>query len=321
MRSQRLKAVWGCESTPIGYGVKSNKAAQGKLQIFVPEVDKKMQPDFSPFRYPAYADDWGVEQDFLRFLRTSHHLVTRDFEAANFVYIPIFWTRYHLHNNFGKNGLGPLGQEVQKILDLGKPTFTVCQYDDGPLIELPDTKIFLSSRTLNHGLDAPLLASPLPAPFARGPLSRTYAANFVGRPDTHPIRKELIEKIKNFKDIYVGVKNVSAKRFATILSRSTITLAPRGYGGSSFRFYEAIKAGSVPWLIGDIDTRPFKSLLDWDSCSFYSRTVEHFVEQFERLDYQLIVEKRNNLESQIKPRLVFGGWNTLLIEELNSLRD
>ena len=296
-----------------------NKAAQGQLQIFVPEVDKEMQPEFSPFRYPAYADDWGVEQDFLSFLWESDNLTTPDLGEANFVYIPIFWTRYHLKNNYGKNGLGLLHKEVQKILDLGKPTFTVCQYADGPLVELPDSKIFLGSRTSHHGFDAPLLTSPLPKPFARGPLSKTYTANFVGRPDTHPIRGELIDKITNFKATYVETKTVSPKRFSTILSRSKITLAPRGYGGSSFRFYEAIQAGSIPWLIGDIDTRPFKTLLDWDSCSFYSQTVAHFVEQFEQLDDRTLVEMKNHLESEIRPWFTFGRWGALLIEELNSL--
>ena len=299
--------------------MRNNHLAQGAIKIFVPEVRKEMQPRQSPFRYPVYADDWGVEQDFLRFLHESYPGVTQDIEMADFVYIPVFWTRYHLHNNFGKSGLGLLENEVQKILELGKRTFTVCQYDDGPLIELQDCKIFLGSRTSQLGLDAPLLASPLPSPFTPCPLSRRFTANFVGRPDTHPMRGELVDKVRIFKDVHVRTNNVRPRKFSTILSRSRVTLAPRGYGGSSFRFYEAIQSGSIPWLIGDIDTRPFKKIINWDRGSFYSPTVDLFAEQFEILDTGLLLEMSHYLETQIKPWMSFGRWNTLLIDELNSL--
>jgi hypothetical protein len=262
--------------------------------------------------------DYGVEQDFYDFLNTSFAGIAHTVREADFVYIPFFWTRYHLQNNFGGDGLDFLQSEANKILALGKPTFTVCQYDDGPLISLPGSRVYLSSRKSLIGLDAPLLASPLPAPSIWQLGRRKYLANFVGREDTHTIRRDLVQRIRAIDGIYTNTKGVGSKKFASILRRSMITLAPRGYGGSSFRFYEAIRSGSVPWLIGDVDTRPFKELIDWDMGSFYSKNVHDFETHFQGLDHAALLEKKSFLQHELMPLFAFGRWNKLLIADLES---
>jgi hypothetical protein len=283
--------------------------------IWIASVSEKFQPRRAPFRYPQYASDFGIEQDFLRFLKKNYPLTVESPSEADFVYIPFFWTRYHLHNNYGESGLNDLQEAADKITELGLPTFTVCQYADGPLVSLDNCKIFLGSRKTAENLDAPLLASRLPNGIFLD--DSKFLFNFIGRIDTHPIREELATSLESLESGYVRVDGVSPLHYSKILHQSEITLAPRGYGGSSFRFYEAIQAGSVPWLIGDIDSRPFKKQIEWNDFSLYSRTVPEFLEHFEELRETRLRLMRARVRKTLRPLLRLGHWSWLLIRELH----
>ena len=283
-------------------------------KIWIADTPEKFQPRQAPFRYPKYASDFGIEQDFLSFLRKAYPLTVNKPNEADYVYIPFFWTRYHLKNNDGKSGLEALQTAVDKITDLGKPTFTVCQYDDGPLVTLANTRIFLGSRKTNENLDAPLLASKLPGRITLN--DSKFFFNFVGRKDTHPIRDELVKSLESLERGYVRVDGISPRHYSKILQQSEITLAPRGYGGSSFRFYESIQAGSVPWLIGDIDSRPFKNQINWNDFSLYSKTVPEFLDQFDQLTETRVRLMRARVRKNLKPLLRLGHWSWLLVKEL-----
>lgn len=133
------------------------------LRIYQVPVPKLFRPDKAPFRYPSYARDWGVEQDFSKFLQSSQFL-TNDLHEATHLFLPIFWTRYWLQNNCAKDGHGPLNEFLNSLeLDESK-VFTICQYADGPLVDFHFGKgMYLSSRqTPDAGRDIPLLATSLP---------------------------------------------------------------------------------------------------------------------------------------------------------------
>ena len=78
---------------------------------------------------------------------------------------------HFLNNNYAKTGLVELQKEVDsKIID-SKKTFTICQYDDGPVINLQNTIQFLASKKGAYGIPIPLLCSnhkiPLKLKFKR----------------------------------------------------------------------------------------------------------------------------------------------------------
>lgn len=286
--------------------------------IYIAPVPSIFQPASAPFRYPSYAKDWGVEQDFLQYLETRYPNIASSPGEADWIYVPIFWTRYHLTNDFGAFGIEPLVHEVERLTGLGTRLFTVCQYDDGPLVTSPNMRVFLASRKIPNGDDAPLLATGLPRTLGLGSALPKFLATFIGRPDTHPIRKELEKACDSIPAVRLITKPISPRHYAFQLQRSLVTLAPRGYGGSSFRFYEAIQKRSVPWLIGDIDTRPFKKSVDWDAGSFYSPSVDDFVRVFPAITRQDIEEKRRHLLEKIRPQMILGHWQHNLIRELES---
>jgi hypothetical protein len=101
--------------------------------------------------------------------------------------------------------------------------------------------------------------------------------------------------------------------------RSYIALCPRGYGGSSFRFYEAMQLGVVPLLIGDIDTRPFKPFLDWDHLSLYARSVDKALGVLDSYTTDELLQFGERARRVWKERLTFGKWCRYVFKELETI--
>lgn len=284
------------------------------VKIFIADLPERLQPLSAPFVYPPGSSDWGVEQEAHQFFRYSYPGRVLDPRDADWIYLAPYWTRIHLWNDYGRNGVERLEADIGEILGgLHAPTFTVCQYDDGPLVNLAATRIYLSSRKSNTGYDLPLLTYPPPRSSILTP--KRYFASFLGRFDTHPTRGDALKIVSARADCLIADGLVSPKAYRKVLRESWVALAPRGYGGSSFRFYEAVFAGAVPWLIGDIDSRPFKSQIDWSRYSFYSENVESFEKDFSQLTLDVVKDKHREL-GRLRPLLRSQQWCQLLANDL-----
>ena len=76
--------------------------------------------------------------------------------------------------------------------------------------------------------------------------------------------KNELQKYDNFK----FYDSLGFNQYKEILNKSIFTLAPRGYGYTSFRIYEAILAGSIPIYIWENKKIiPFKEELNWNEFS------------------------------------------------------
>ncbi len=133
------------------------------------------------------------------------------------------------------------------------------------MVNLGSTIQFLASREGDVGIDIPLLCSDHKVPFIRP--RKKDLGSFAGLLKTHPMRKEMAGGLRKRPDMYLLNGNEGSEHFVNVTLASRVCLAPRGYGGSSFRLFEAMSLGVVPLVIGDHDTRPFKRFVDWDSCS------------------------------------------------------
>jgi len=281
--------------------------------IFVLPVPSWSRPKSSKPRYPKYSNGWGIEQDFAEFVEFRYPFRVKDARTADFLYLPIFWTRLQ-SPGFSRVQVGSrLAAVVDPYLHFGSRLLTLCQHDDGPCVDLGSATVYLGSRQGADGKDAPLLAEPVPG-LLRKP-KRDVFMSFVGRAETHPIRSELIQAVRADSKVLIETKKVRPRKFASILARSKIVLAPRGYGGSSFRFFEALKYGAVPWLVGEPDTRPFKRVVAWEEYSFYSRNVDEFKEQLQNLSIELVDKKLDSVRAA-PPRLDFGAWPMDLLQDL-----
>ncbi|MCX6800225.1 MAG: hypothetical protein NT091_03715, partial [Candidatus Falkowbacteria bacterium] len=179
-----------------------------------------------PFKYPAHNKDYGVEQDFFDYLNNNPDIITTNPNEADWHYLPIFWTRWHLNNDYGKKRLDELQDECdKKILNNGK-TFCICQYDDGPVINIGKTIQFLASRKSDVGIDIPLLSSSHKKPFFIP--NKRYLASFIGRLSTNKIREDMSKLLSDRKDILIVDGNFSSSFFIKKTLQSFISLCPRG---------------------------------------------------------------------------------------------
>lgn len=288
------------------------------MKIYILPIPKKLQPKKQIQIYPHHNKDFGVEQDFYKYLINNQHLVTNDHKIADWHYLPIYWTRWHVNHNFAKTGIEELQTSLNiSILNPDK-TFTICQYDDGPLVELSSTIIFLASRKTSSGIDIPLLCSPHRFPIFKK--SKKYLASFIGRSTTYPLRQQMLNEINGRNDVYLFNGDNGTKFFVRKTLQSQIALCPRGYGGSSFRFFEAMQLGVVPFLIGDNDTRPFKNFINWDHISIYLTSVEGLnksLDSLKTIDTMLMGEKATKIW---KEELTYQHWCKYIIKELELLR-
>ena len=271
------------------------------------------------FRYPPHNKDYGVEQDFYEFIRKNNIYVTDSLRSADWHYLPVYWTRWHLNHNYAKDGLDELQKAVDKCIINSKKTFTICQYDDGPVVNLGKTLLFLSSRQKKiNGTDIPLLCSCHRKPFFGW--RKKYLASFVGRLHTYPIRTKMVEKIYKRKDIFIYDGNKGSSFFVRKILESYIALCPRGYGGSSFRFFEAMQLGVVPYLIGDIDTRPFKKFIRWDNISLFSSSSCNLNRTLDSLSKNNLVIMGKQAEKEYQEKLDYQKWCKLVLKELEVLK-
>lgn len=79
------------------------------------------------------------------------------------------------------------------------------------------------------------------------------------------LRKKASEKVLILSPEEAVKRLGGIKTYSDVISRSTFTLCPAGYGRWSFRFTEAILNKSIPVLISDDYILPMSDKIDWDN--------------------------------------------------------
>lgn len=208
------------------------------------------------------------------------------------IYLPIIWTGYYKMNcDYGNNKKGiAILQDYLDTLDTSKKYFSICQLDDGILNDIShlDIKVFsMAGKPMDYCL--PLLCQP------HGKIeseSRDIFASFIGR-DTHPIRKEIF-KLSGKPKYYISNGNHGMKEYCKILSRSVFALAPRGYGLSSFRIFEALEQGAIPIYLAAQEDFIIPHGIDFNSYGLLVKDtdVDKLPEILERLSEEDIKKKQ-----------------------------
>jgi hypothetical protein len=290
------------------------------MKIWTLPVSKEFQPDHQNFISSPQQAAGGVEQDFLWWLRRSEH-VADDPNEVDWDYLPLFWNRLYINGNWGQDRLDDIQAEILRLVSRKRPTFTICEYDIismQPFYDLCGMKVFVASRKeQNAAIDIPLLCSPYQATPPHD--TRRWLASFAGNLHTHSPRPEMGEALAGRNDCHVEHADKGTDYFINLMLDSYLALCPRGYGGQSFRFYEAMQLGICPLLIGDIDTRPFKRWLPWDKVSLYLDDVKvlpHFLDWFDRKE---LVDMGRRAKDMYEHCLQFGQWPRYVLKELDSV--
>lgn len=287
------------------------------MKIYVLPVPVAVQPVTQRYRYPRGNDDFEIEQQFLDWINKHPELTTSDSRAADFHYLPVYWTRYHVDHDYGKQGQEELQATVSAIIRDDAKTFTICQYDDGPLIDIGRTIQFLAARKGHSGIDVPVLRAPHRLPFFKP--KKRYLASFVGRLSTHPMRAVMAESVKCRADVFLHDGHLSVRRFVRTLLASYACLSPRGYGGSSFRTYEAMQLGVAPIIICDRDTRPFRKFIDWDSFSIFDTEPRRTSAILDSTSKAGLLELSRCAAAMYEAHFAKQRWCHYVLEELKAL--
>lgn len=254
--------------------------------MIILDIPKEFQPHYRS-SYPGYSAGKNMEEIFYEYFLERENTVGI---ISDYIYLPVFWTSYYVLNGYGSN-IDNLYKWLEK-LDRGKKYFTVVQYASGIFVKNFDLNILVfsaggggininNSETVReltyHGLkrscffgkkgdyDIPLICLPL---FPSLPVEKNIFCSFMGRFDTHKCRIDMHNYLKQINDTnlkFMFYESLGFEEYKNVLNRSIFTLAPRGYGYTSFRIYEAIMANSIPiYIWDDKPVLPFSDILKWD---------------------------------------------------------
>ena len=220
---------------------------------------------YPPFKNGRYMEEYCYEVLLAR----------KEDIQTDIVYIPIFWTNLQTHPGFAsmKSNYQILLTNALQSFPTTTKFMTIVQHDDGPQLQLPSHTIIFGACTGTVPL--PLIYEDVTERLLSEPrCPKTQLASFVGTDTTHPIRKELFQYLGGKPDIVwnrkcaweVAVQKQDADLFIKETLQSRFCLAPRGYGRSSFRFFEAMLLDTVPvYVWDDIEWLPYKGILNYDT--------------------------------------------------------
>jgi len=230
------------------------------------ELEKMFRPGTShvypPFKNGRYMEEFAYET----LLAKQNEIET------DLVYLPIFWTNLQNHPGFTQSRVKYDIVLHQVLQQYPKNTryFTIVQHDDGPQLQLPKDTVIFGACT--GTIPLPLIYEDKTNRLAL--LDRKEPdifASFVGSL-THPVRQRMASAVESRPYIVcrmqkawnVKVPTKQADEFLDLTLRSKFCLAPRGYGRSSFRFFEAILMDTIPvYFWDDTEWLPYKEHLDY----------------------------------------------------------
>jgi len=276
--------------------------------------------------YPPFKNGLYLEEYFFQKVQYEQKLLNRK-------YIPVKWTNFQIEGWFqSKKG------DMQRLLDdwiSDNPSetgyFTVVQYDDGPLLNLPKNTIIYGACSGN--LPIPLIYQDINNTLVNIPKKqfneKQILCSFVGNitsnnvlPNVRDIMKNTLRNNNNFLFYDSGgwtpsVNTDLQNAFINITINSKFALAPRGYGRSSFRFFECFQLGTIPvYLWNDIEWLPFKNEIDYNKLCIsihisQINELENKLMSITEIEYAKMFEYYN----QVKHFFELEGMTNQIIKE------
>lgn len=265
----------------------------------------KNKDTYPPFKNGLYLEEFFLE----KFLKENPNLKK--------TYIPLLWTNFQIEQSFQSNK-----NELQTQLDIwtsNNPNpygyFTIVQYDDGPLLKLPENTIVLGACS-GH-IPLPLIYEDKNETLNNIPKKnfseKTILCSFVGSLTSNNIYPNVRETIYNYfksnKKFNFEISNWTSnvnidkqKSFINTTLNSKFVLAPRGYGRSSFRFWETLQLGSIPiYVYNDIEWLPYKDILDYSKFCIsihisQINDLEDILEKINQTQYESMLEEYNKIK-------------------------
>ena len=242
------------------------------MALHILELGKQFRPSTSVL-YPPFKNGRYMEEYFYDYIMANKNNINSDR-----VYIPVFWTNIQIHPNFQsmKDNFNILLKRAYSFMPEDTKYFTIVQADLGVEMVLPpNTQVFGACfgdipLTLIYEDNTNKLINVNRLPHKK------QMASFVGTYTTHPLRNKMFINLGRKSNFQFDVRGIwsnnipenLANRFIDITLNSKFCLAPRGFGRSSFRFFEAMLLDTIPvYFWDDIEWLPYKDILDYTKFS------------------------------------------------------
>lgn len=251
---------------------------------------------YPPFKYGYY-----LEEFFFNYMINNNII----YDNKGRLYIPSLWTNFQIEGWFNakKNEMQNSLNEFILNNYCEKGYFTVVQYDDGPLLKLPENTIIYGA--CSGSIPIPLIYEDNNN-ILKNMVKKTFnekniLCSFVGT-ITHKVRNDIVNKYINNSNFILQINqswssNVSKKlqdNFIDLTINSKFCLAPRGYGRSSFRFFEIFLLRSIPiYIWDDIEWLPYKDIIDYSKFCI-SLNIDK-LDDLENILLNITEEKYNNM--------------------------
>ena len=243
--------------------------------------------------YPPFKSGFYLEEYFLNKIRNEEPTLKRK-------YIPALWTNFQIEYWF-QSKKHDMQQSLNEWLQ-NNPSengyFTIAQYDDGPLLQLPHNTIVYGA--CSGDIPIPLIYQDVNNTLESFPKKsfqeKSILCSFIGNitsnhvhPNVRQIMFDTFSNNSNFKMINSGGWTPSVNQdlqqiFIHTTIDSKFAVAPRGYGRGSFRFFECFQLGTIPiYIWNDIEWLPFKDVIDYN-----------------KLCISIHISEINNLESMLQ---------------------
>jgi len=288
--------------------------------MLICEVPLKFLPNYKS-NYPCYTLGKNMEE-----ICYEYFSLFKDKIVSDYIYLPIFWTSYYVTHDYANN-IDEL-YDWLSTLDKTKKYFTIVQYASGIYVKNFDLNILVfsagggglniknsstSREVTYYGLnrhiffgnkgnyDLPLICLPL---FPSINLNKDIFCSFMGRFDTHKCRidmKNILINNVNFKFF----DSINFEEYKNIINRSVFTLAPRGYGYTSFRIYEAIAGNSIPiYIWEDKKILPYSDIINWDDIAVIINSNE--ISELPNILEKINIEEKINNIAKVKHMFTFN---------------
>jgi len=287
------------------------------------ELGKQFRPATSQV-YPPFKNGRYMEEYFYDYIQVNKNKIESDY-----VYIPIFWTNLQNHPGFSnqKHNYETLLSISLKKLPEHTQFFTIIQHDDGPQLTLPQNTIIFGACT--GTIPLPLIYEDMTNRLLN--VERTndkiMLASFIGTL-THKVRVILKQELISKTDIKLitkphnewtnNIQTCAADIFIETTLQSKFCLAPRGYGRSSFRFFEAMLLDCVPvYIWDDIEWLPYKEILDYSkfAVSISSKDIPNIyniLKSISNENYQSMVEELK----RVRHHFTLEGMSEYIINKI-----
>jgi hypothetical protein len=249
--------------------------------------------------YPPFKHGLYLEEYFHAYHKDHPDIKTKR------TYIPVLWTNFQIEGWFKHKKNLMQTQLNQWISENPNPHgyYTVVQYDDGPLLTLPENTIVFGACSGTTPL--PLIYQDLNNTLIKTPTKtfneKEILCSFVGSV-THGVRNMVTKcygrnknfKLSNNKGWTPVVDKQKQNTFINTTVNSKFALAPRGYGRSSFRYFEIFKLKTIPvYIWDDIEWLPYMDVIDYSTFCISINVSQ--IEQLEQMLLAIDEDKYNEM--------------------------